>query len=343
MVLGNTFGKKFKIKSFGNSHDNELILEIYGMPEGILVDYDLIAEDLLRRRPKFDFDTPRQEQDDYIIIQGVENNITNGQNIVIKVKNQQGDSSAYKFYDGVFRPSHADFTWEIKYGEPLPAGGGIVSARETVLRVIAGAFAKMFLKKYYNDVIKFQSWTFSVGNLIQANYSEVLSDDFIYYLNEIRKEGDSIGGKVRCIIKGIPAGLGCPPFDKIQAHFAYSMMTIPAVKAFEIGRGVESSLMKGSEHNDPFYFDKTENKIKPAKNDAGGILGGITSGEDITITVSFKPISSIKKVQKTVNKRGEECELQINGNHDICPAVRGAVIVEAMAAITLADYILVES
>ena len=342
MIEGNTFGNNFKIITSGNSHDNEIMLEICGMPKGIPVDYDLIDKDLLRRRPQYKFDTPRQEADNYTITQGVENGVTNGNPIVVYVKNKQIDSAAYKQYENVFRPSHADFTWEMKYGEPLPPGGGIVSARETVLRVIAGAFAKMFLNNYLKNRIKFHTWTYSVGNLIEENYSPGLSSDFIEYLTNIREEGDSIGGKVRCVIEGVPIALGSPPFNKIHALLAYAMMTIPAAKAFEIGRGVEASLMKGSAHNDPFCFDTFGNTIKPAKNDAGGALGGITTGEDIIITISFKPIPSIKKAQQTVNKEGEECTLQINGMHDICPAIRGAVVVEAMAAIVLADTLIGE-
>ncbi|MDL2239051.1 chorismate synthase [Bacteroidales bacterium OttesenSCG-928-K22] len=339
MKIGNTFGQNFKIKIFGNSHDNEMILEIFGMPKGISVDYDLINNDLLRRRPKYTFDTPRQEQDEYNIVEGVENDKTTGAKIIVTVKNKCFENSSYKKYEDIFRPSHADFTWELKYGEALPHGGGIASARETVLRVIAGAFAKMFLNEYSNQ-IKFNSWTYSIGDLIQEKFSPELPKNFIDCLSEIRKDGDSIGGKVRCIIKDLSAGFGTPPFDKFQANLAYAMMTIPAVKAFEIGRGVEASQMKGSEHNDPYCFNEIDGKIKPIKNDAGGILGGITSGEDIIMTVSFKPIPSINKVQNTVNKQGEKVKLQITGSHDVCAAVRGAVVVEAMAAIVLADMII---
>lgn len=339
--MENTFGRNFKIKIFGNSHDDLMSLEISGLPKGITVDYDLIKNDLLRRRPKYVFDTPRQEQDEYNIVDGVENDKTTGEKIIIKVKNKHFENSSYIRYEDTFRPSHADFTWELKYGEALPYGGGIASARETVLRVIAGAFAKMFLNEYFTQ-IKFNTWTYSVGNTIQEEFSPNLSKDIIDYLSEIRKDGNSIGGKVRCVIKGVPAGLGAPPFEKVQAHLAYAMMTIPAVKAFEIGKGVEASTMKGSEHNDPYYFDENEKKIRPVKNDAGGILGGITSGEEIIMTVSFKPISSINKVQHTVNKHGEAVELQITGNHDVCAAIRGAVVVEAMAAIVLTDMMLIE-
>jgi chorismate synthase len=335
----NAFGDKFKISISGASHDDYMSVAISGMSKGISIDYDLIDYDLSRRRPKYAFDTPRIEKDEYIIVSGEDNGTTTGEEIKVVIKNKSIDNKPYTDISNIYRPSHADYTWEVKTGQPLSAGGGILSARETVLRVIAGAFAKMLLKEKLNNMIEFYTWVHSVGEIFAPDYEPEISSQMQQYLTKIKTDGDSIGGSVRCVVKHIPAGIGEPVFNKIHAVLAYALMSIPAAKAFEVGRGVEASFMKGSEHNDPYKYDETEHKIIPAKNDAGGVLGGITTGEDIILTVYFKPISSILKEQHSVDKDGKPVSFSVGGRHDVCAAIRAVAVVEAMTAIVIANFI----
>ena len=339
-----SFGRKFIIITCGDSHDPFEKLVIKNFIKGIFIDYKLIDIDLARRRPSHDFETPRYETDKYSIISGISlNGVSTGEDIVIHVDNISYNDLYYTQMQNVYRPSHGEYVWQKKYGQQLPPGGGRLSARETVTRVIAGAFAKMILNKYVADnnlpMISFTSWVYSIGNIMNDNYSVDITSEMSEYLRQIKTEGDSIGGSVRCVIKNVPAGIGEPVFNKLHAYLAYAMMSIPGARAFEIGRGVEAGKMKGSQHNDPYKFDVFKNEIVPAKNDAGGIIGGISTGEDIVLTVHFKPISSIAKKQETVDIAGNTVYLEIKGAHDVCCVPRAVVIVEAMAAIVLADMI----
>ncbi|MGI6718268.1 MAG: chorismate synthase [Bacteroidales bacterium] len=326
------------IKKDGGSHDKELKLVIYDFPCNIEVDYILIENDLQKRRPSKTFDTPRVEEDNYKIMCGVKNGITTGDPIEVIVYNYKVQPKNYKNIQKIFRPSHADYTWYKKYNEFIPSGGGPLSARLTVLDVIAGAFAKMLINKYSSKIL-FNTWVYSIGQFVQEKYVNSLSEQFVDVLNKTRKYGDSIGGKVRCVVKNNFIGLG-DPYEKFDALLAYELFSIPAVKAVEIGRGVEASKMLGSDHNDPYMLDNNTRKIVPSKNDAGGILGGITTGEDLVVTVTFKPIPSISKVQKTVDIDGKEVELKIAGSHDVCAAIRGTVVVEAKIALVIAHFLL---
>lgn len=337
---GDSFGNNLIVTTKGSSHDlyEELFIDNY--PSGIVVDYDLIDSDLARRRPQYDVDTPRNEVDRYEILSGVEDGKTNGNRIYVRVENRKVDSSKYDFLNDFYRPSHADYVYEKKYGKQMEPGGGRFSARETVMRVVAGSFAKMLLnEKLSHNKIEFYTWTYSVGNLYCEDFEEKLPDYMLDYLREIRKDGDSVGGSVRCVMKNVPAGIGEPVFHKLHACLGYAMLSIPAARAFEVGRGVNASSMKGSEHNDCFMLDEISRQVVPAKNDAGGIIGGVSSGQDIIITVHFKPLASIRKPQITANKRGEMAKLEIIGSHDVCCAVRAVAVVEAMAAIVLADFL----
>lgn len=327
------------IKKIGGSHDKELQLEIYNFPSNVFVDYNLIEKDLQKRRPSKKYDTPRVEKDDYKIINGVKDGYTTGETIKIVVYNKKVESNNYKRIQTIFRPSHADFVWYYKYNEFIPSGGGPLSARLTVLDVIAGAFAKMAILKEYPNV-SFNTFVYSVGNEVNTSKDKLneLSENIIKLLEKIREEGDSIGGKVKCIVKNLPIGLG-DPNNKLDSSIAYNIVSIPAVKAIEIGSGVEASKMLGSKHNDPYTFDSKTNKIKPLKNDAGGVLGGISTGEDLVITATFKPIPSIAKAQKTVDVNGKDVELIIGGKHDVCAAIRGAVVVEAKVALVIANFL----
>lgn len=339
-----TFGRHLVIETSGASHDPFMELVIKNFPKGINIDYNLIDRDLARRRPHNEYDTQRKERDTYHVLSGINKGVTDGGNIVIRVDNGEMDGSKYDYLKNFYRPSHADFVYEKKYGETIPNGGGRFSARETVTRVIAGSFAKMLIneimQKSAKGEIEFQTWAYSIGDIVQTTFKQELNSQMKALLMDIKSQQDSIGGSVRCIIKNFPAGVGEPVFNKLHAALAYGMMGIPAARAFEIGRGVEAGKMRGSQHNDPYISDERTNTIRPAKNDAGGIIGGISTGEDIILTVHFKPIASIMQPQHTVNKKGENDILQITGYHDVCCVPRAVPVVEAMAAIVLADELL---
>lgn len=335
--MDNIFGNKYKLKISGASHESAMTLELFGMPEGVYVDRELIDKDLQRRHPCNEWETPRNEKDNYRIVSGVfDNGFTDGNTIKVIVENNTFKSGDYKSIENIYRPSHADFTYKLKYGESIPAGGGIMSGRMTVLYVIAGAFAKMVL----GDRITFDTWAYSIGDYIIPKQADALPADVSEFLKRVRSEGDSVGGSVRCIASGAPAGLGEPIFDKLHARLAYAMMSIPSARAFEIGKGKESATMRGSVYNDCYCWNDQKGLVRPAKNDSGGVLGGISTGEDIIITVSFKPIPSISKPQHTVDKDGNQIELRIAGSHDSCIVPRAAVIVEALTAAVLLDFIL---
>ncbi|OFX70987.1 MAG: chorismate synthase [Bacteroidetes bacterium GWE2_29_8] len=355
-MAGNSIGHLFRITSFGESHGKLIGVVIDGCPAGIDIDMKYIQYEVNRRRPgQSNITTPRDEKDIVENISGVFEGKSTGMPLAFVIKNEDTRSEDYSNIANILRPSHADYTYYEKYGIHDYRGGGRSSARETATRVIAGAVAKLFLNKLN---ISINAYVSAVGNIkISKNVYDLdlsKTEDniircpdnktalkMIKFIEEIKAEGDSIGGIVSCIIKGMPIGLGEPVFDKLQADLGKAILSINAVKGFEYGSGFEGTKMKGSEHNDIFY--KKNNKIQTKTNNAGGILGGISSGNDIYFNVAFKPVATIMKKQESLDKDGNNITLMPKGRHDPCVLPRAVPIVEAMAAITIADHILLSN
>lgn len=351
-MSGNTYGRIFTFTSFGESHGASLGVVLDGFPSGIKVDEDIIHDMLSRRRGGQSLlTTQRKESDSFTILSGIYNGYTTGTPIAVVVRNENQHSADYSALEHVFRPGHADFTYFSKYGIRDHRGGGRSSGRETVARVIAGAFALMALREYGISV---DAGVTAVGNIKAEDYEwnppfkaplysplpQEVQTEIIEYIESVRKDGDSTGSVVECRITGVPAGLGEPVFDKLDALLAHAVMSIGGVKGFEVGNGFESARMKGSENNDPFSIDE-DGTIRYGCNNAGGILGGISSGSDIIFRASFKPTPSIRKEQMTITDRGENTSIKIEGRHDPCIGIRAAVVVEAMAATVILDSLLI--
>ncbi len=350
----NSFGNIFKITTFGESHGEAIGVVIDGCPAGLELDLDFIQSELNRRKPgQSNITTQRKEDESFEILSGVFENKTLGTPICMMVRNIDAKSKDYQYLKDTYRPSHADYTYEAKYGIRDYRGGGRSSARETVARVLAGAVAKQILKKYN---ISIQAFVKSVADLkLEKHYTELnlsntennivrcpdieMAQKFIAKIEEVKKEGDTVGGTIQCVIQNIPAGIGEPVFDKLQATLAHAMLSINAAQGFEYGSGFEGTKLKGSENNDEYYIE--ENKVRTKTNNSGGIQGGISNGEDIYFNVAFKPVATILKKQNTVNKNSEEIELQNEGRHDPCVLPRAVVIVEAMAAVVMLDSMLI--
>lgn len=350
---GNTIGKIFRLMSFGESHGVAVGGVIEGCPAGIGLSVEEVQRELNRRRPgQSDLTTPRCEEDEVEFLSGIFDGKSTGMPIGFLVRNRNQESKDYDHLKDLFRPSHADFTWEQKYGIRDYRGGGRSSAREHIARVVAGAVARQVLSK---AGVVIQAYTSQVGSVVMPwSYQEVelerteenivrcpdpeTAERMIALIREVREEGDSIGGVVSCVIKGIPAGLGEPVFDRFQARLAQAMMSINATKGFEYGTGFAAAYMRGSEHNDPFVVK--EGRVRTASNRSGGIQGGITNGEDIYFRVAFKPVATIMKRQDTVSREGKEVELEAHGRHDPCVVPRAVPVVEAMAAIVVLDMLL---
>lgn len=353
-MAGNTFGNIFRLTTFGESHGPGIGGVLDGCPSGIELNMEEIQAEMARRRPgQSALTTPRNELDAIEFQSGILNGITTGTPIGFFIRNTNQRSSDYQNLTHVFRPSHADFTWEEKFGLRDASGGGRSSARETAARVVGGAIAKQFLK-HYNIII--QAYTSSIGHIhTNKTYSQLdldlvesnpvrcpdtnLVPEMTRLIEEVRDAGDTIGGAVSCVIKGVPPGIGEPVFDKLHAELAKAMVSINAVKGFEIGSGFGSLGMKGSEHNDEFYAH--EGKVKTRTNHSGGIQGGISNGMDIFFRVAFKPVATIKLAQNTVDNTGNEQIIKAQGRHDPCVVPRAIPIVEAMAALVIADYLLI--
>jgi len=352
-MAGNSFGKAFKITTFGESHGKAIGVVIDGCPAGLSLDLDFIQSELDRRKPaQSKITTQRKEEDKFKILSGVFNNTTTGTPITIIVNNQDQKSEDYDLLSDKYRPSHADYTYQVKYGFRDHRGGGRASARETVSRVIAGAIAKIFLKQKGIEITGYVS---QIGNIKiekdynQLNFANIEKNivrcpdiqkalEMILLVEEVRNDGDSIGGVISCVIKNMPMGLGEPVFDKLQADLAKAMLSINAVKGFEYGSGFRCATMRGSEHNDVFY--KKEEKIFTRTNYSGGIQGGISNGEDIYFDVAFKPTPSIMKTQQTLDINNNEVEINVTGRHDPCIVPRAVPVVEAMSAIVIMDHYL---
>jgi len=349
----NEFGKIFKFTTFGESHGKAIGVVIDGVPAGLEIDEEFIQSEMDRRRPgKNKFATARNEADKVEILSGVFEGVSTGTPIAMVIFNTNQKSKDYSNIKDVYRPSHADYTYQEKYGIRDYRGGGRASARETIARVVAGAIAKLMLKQYG---VSIQAYTSSVGPVkIEKPYTELNLDEaeknivrcadpevaekMIEYIDEVRKDKDSVGGVITCVVKGVPVGLGEPVFNKLHAELGHAMLSINAVKGFEYGMGFDAAKMHGSQHNDEFFMDG--GKVRTKTNNAGGILGGISSGEDIYFNVAFKPVATILKEQHTVTKDGKEVTSTVKGRHDPCVLPRAVPIVEAMAAMVLADAVL---
>ena len=320
-MSGNSFGTLLKITTWGESHGPAIGVAIDGCPAGLTIKKTDIQKELDRRKPgQSKITTTRKEADKVEILSGIFEEKTTGTPISLMIRNSGVRSKDYEKLKNLYRPGHADFTYDAKYGFRDHSGGGRASARETATRVAAAAIAKKIIPK--------------------IQIKAMLVKPTLKAINTAKKEGDSIGGLVECVIQKAPAGLGSPVFNKLDARLAQAMLSIPGAKGFEIGSGFKSVEMKGSDHNDEFLIKK--GKVVTKTNHAGGVLGGVSNGMDIVFRVAFKPTSSIAKKQQTVDKKGNKKILEIKGRHDPCIALRAAPIVEAMAALVLADEYLIQ-
>jgi chorismate synthase len=352
--MGSTYGKIFKIATFGESHGAGIGVIIEGCPAGVSFDSDFIQSELTRRKPgQSRITTQRKEADEFEVLSGVFENKTTGTPIALIIRNEDQRSKDYSHIAAQYRPSHADYTYQVKYGVRDYRGGGRSSARETAARVAAGALAKLLL----SDLgVKIQSYVSQVGTLkLNKSYKELdltqtetnavrcpdpeMAQQMFDYIDSVRKQGDSVGGVVNCVITGVPAGWGEPVFDKLHAEMGKAMLSINAVKGFEYGSGFEGVTLLGSQHNDAFFIDE-ENKVHTRTNHSGGVQGGISNGEDIYFRVAFKPVATIMQDQQSIDQHGDIAVVQGKGRHDPCVVPRAVPIVEAMAALVLADFYL---
>ncbi|QCR24718.1 chorismate synthase [Pontibacter sp. SGAir0037] len=352
--MSNSYGKIFRITSFGESHGAAVGVIIDGCPAGLEITTEEIQHALDRRRPgQSKITTPRKEEDKVTILSGIFEGKTLGTPIAMVVNNKDQASKDYNHIEQAFRPSHADFTYTAKYGHRDHRGGGRSSARETVARVAAGALAAKLLEQ---QGISIRAYVSQVGNIkLQKPYTELdlsqidsniircpdgqTASRMIGLVEEVRDSLDTIGGVVSCVIQGVPVGLGEPVFDKMHAELGKAMLSINAVKGFEYGSGFEGVRMRGSAHNDQFYTDEA-GTVRTRTNHSGGIQGGISNGQDIYFNVAFKPVATILQPQQTINASGEDITLQGKGRHDPCVLPRAVPIVDAMAALVLADFLL---
>lgn len=352
-MAANTFGQLFRITTFGESHGAAIGVVIDGCPSGIEIDLEQIQQELNRRKPgQSAITSARKESDEFEILSGIFEGKTLGTPIGIIIRNEDAKSKDYEYLKDTYRPSHADYTYEQKYGIRDYRGGGRSSARETVARVAAGAIAKQILA---SKGIQINAFVNQVGNIkLEKHYSELnfqniennivrcpdetTAQQMIQAIEEVKKQGDTLGGTIQCVIQNTPIGLGEPVFDKLHAVLAHAMLSINAAHGFEYGSGFAGASKKGSENNDE--WENVDGKIRTKTNHAGGILGGIATGEDIYFNVAFKPIATILKQQQSINSKGEEITFQNEGRHDPCVLPRAVPIVEAMAALVLVDFLL---
>ncbi|MEM7790457.1 MAG: chorismate synthase [Verrucomicrobiota bacterium] len=350
--MGNSFGKLFKISTWGESHGGGIGVVIDGCPPRLPISVEEIQAELDRRRPgQSDITTPRKESDTATIVSGIYDGLTLGTPIAIYVPNGDQRPSAYSEMKDKFRPSHADFTYQTKFGIRNHEGGGRSSARETIGRVAAGAIAKKILREAGG--VEVRAYITRVHNIEAATITQFptleeveatpvrcpdpqAAEKMIERIKALRSEGDSVGGLIECRVKSLPVGLGAPVFDRLEADLAKAMLSLPATKGFEVGSGFQGSLMKGSEHNDVFV--NKDGKVGTATNRSGGVQGGISNGEELIFRVAFKPTATIIQNQHTVDKDGEETELMGRGRHDPCVVPRAVPIVESMAALVLVDH-----
>lgn len=351
MTQSNTFGKVLSLTTFGESHGPAIGGVLDGFPPNVAIDLDFLAKEMNRRKPgQSRITTQRKEADAVEVLSGVFEGKSTGQPIGLLIHNKDQRSRDYSEIKETYRPSHADFTYQQKYGIRDYRGGGRSSARETAIRVAAGAFAKMMLREKGIEIRAFVSGVSSIEmphgtvdykrieeNLVRCPDTET-AEQMIVAIDRARKEGDSLGGRVTCHVLNCPIGLGSPIFDRLEADLAKAMMSLPATKGFEIGSGFAGSKMKGSEHNDPFYVE--DDRIRTQSNHSGGVQGGISNGELIYFTTAFKPTATISKEQNTVTQEAKSTVMAAKGRHDPCVVPRAVPIVEAMTALVLADHFL---
>jgi chorismate synthase len=352
--MSNSYGTLFRISTFGESHGEAVGVIVDGCPSGITVDLDFIQSELDRRKPgQSKITTQRKEEDRIEILSGVFEGKSTGSPIAMMVRNADARSKDYSHIAEKFRPSHADYTYHVKYGVRDYRGGGRSSARETLARVAAGALAKIVLTQLGITV---QAYVSQVGPLkLSKTYKELdlsktednilrcpdpeMAEEMIAFIDETRKNQDTVGGVVTGVITGTPVGLGEPAFDKLHAELGKAMLSINAVKGFEYGSGFEGVELYGSQHNDPFVIEN--GKVRTTTNHSGGIQGGISNGEDIYFKVAFKPVATLMKDQESINTAGEPTTVSGKGRHDPCVVPRAVPIVEAMAAIVILDFYLI--
>ena len=353
--MSSTFGQAFRIHTYGESHGGAVGVIIDGCPARIPVTQSMIQHALDRRRPgQSEIVTPRKEADTAEILSGIQDDLTLGTPIAISVKNTDQRPGAYDEMALKYRPSHADYTYDAKYGIRALSGGGRASARETIGRVAAAAIAMQVLRTHIPN-IEILAWVKSIQHLeanvdpatidaatIESNIvrtgDPAMVEPMIEHIKAIRSQGNSVGGVIECVIRNCPPGLGEPIFDKLEADLAKAMLSIPATKGFEIGSGFAGTLLTGREHNDAFVMEGE--KVRTASNRSGGVQGGISNGEAIFFRVAFKPTATIMTSQQTVTSDGQNTELQGKGRHDACVLPRAVPIVEAMATLVLTDHLL---
>lgn len=351
--MSSSFGKAFRVTTFGESHGGGVGVVVEGCPPRLTIDIEEIQRDLDRRRPgQSRLTTPRQEADAVEILSGTFEGRSLGSPIGMLVRNKDARPSAYEDMRDVFRPSHADFTTEAKYGIRNWQGGGRASARETIGRVAAGAIARKLLREVAG--VEVLAWVATVADIeanidpesvslesVESNLVRCPDPDaaeqMVQRIDAVRERGDSLGGVVGCIAKNVPAGLGEPVFEKLEAELARGMMSLPASKGFEIGSGFAGTLLTGSEHNDPF-IPGADGSTQTGANRSGGVQGGITNGQPILVRVAFKPTATIRKAQQTVDREGNAVTLEAQGRHDPCVLPRAVPMVEAMMCLVLADH-----
>jgi len=350
-MAGSTTGILFRLTTFGESHGPALGGVIDGCPPGIQLDEDFIQNELNRRKATdLPWETERKEKDEVEFISGVFEGKTIGTPIGFLIRNIDARPEDYITLKNIYRPSHADYSYKKKYGLRDHRGGGRASARETSTRVVAGAIAKLYLKRTGIDLM---AWVYKIGDLnMEQNEknpdpesikssplncpSPDLSNRMISLLEKVKAEGDSVGGAIRAVISGVPAGLGEPVFDKLEADLAKAMLGIGGAKGFEIGSGFKSSMMRGSENNDEWVNNGKE--VVTKTNHSGGVQGGISNGMNIAFNVAFKPTASIAKKQQTIDREGNRVEFITKGRHDVCYVPRAVVVVEAMSALVIMDH-----
>lgn len=355
-MAGNSFGTLFKITTFGESHGAAIGVVIDGCPPGLGLDLDFIQLQLSRRRPgQSTLTTQRNEKDKPEILSGMYDGKTTGAPLTIITQNKDQHSGDYDKLKDVYRPSHADFTYNTKYGIRDHRGSGRASARETAARVMAGAVAQQLLTQ---KGIKINAYVRQVGNIaipvenfpvdhgmIESNDircpDKATAEKMITLIEHTKKEGDTLGGVISATIQNVPAGLGEPVFDKLHAQLGKAMLSINAVKGFEVGSGFAGAALKGSQQNDRFIKD-AKGEIKTATNNSGGVQGGISNGMDITFNVAFKPVSTLMMEQQTTDSNGDEISIKLGGRHDVCVLPRAVPIVEAMAALVILDFYLLQ-
>ena len=353
--MGSSFGTLFRITTFGESHGGGLGVVVEGCPPGITLDLEAVQRELDRRKPgQSALTTQRKETDQVEVLSGLFEGRTLGTSIGMVIRNKDADPRAYAPFADRYRPSHADFTYDAKYGIRAWAGGGRASARETAARVAAGAIARQVLQALGD--VEIVAWVDQVAEVVaRVDAAEVTTTDvdanivrcpdaeaaeaMEAVIRAARRGGDTVGGVVRCVARGVPAGLGDPVFDKLDADLAKAMISLPAAKGFEVGSGYAGTRLRGLEHNDPFCPD-AERGIATRTNHSGGIQGGISNGMPITLSVAFKPVATIFQVQQTVDAEGNAATIEPRGRHDPCVVARAVPIVEAAVAMTLCDHLL---